>query len=596
MEQPPKSESKPGNAIPCLILAVLVLAAYAGALRNGFTILDDPQYVTDNSIVKQGLTWPGLIWAFHSNVGGNWHPLTMLSHMLDCGIFGLQAWGHHLTNVLLHAANTVLLFVLLRRMTGAFGRSFFVALLFGLHPLHVESVAWVAERKDVLSTFFALWTLLMYVNFTQEKRRRNYWLALVCFACGLMSKPMLVTLPCTMLLLDFWPLGRLERQASLRLLVEKIPFFSLAVAVSFLTLATQKVSAAMPFSLRVENALVACMHYLGKIFWPVDLCAFYPLPDLWPLPAILISALVLAAVSAVAIWRVRQESYLFTGWFWFVGILVPVIGLVQVGMQSMADRYTYLPAVGIFLAVAWLAVEVADWLKWSKAVLPAVASVVTAICAGLTWQQTGYWRDPETLLNRVIAVAPDEGLKHFFLATQYNVLGRKDDAIREMRECVRMENGSPEMHEVLAAQLEAAGSKDEAIKEYAEAMRLAPHSVEAGNGLGMALNRLGRYDAAVQVYQVALESNPEVETLHLNLGNALAHTGKLAEAVEQFRAALALKPDDVDAHNNLGVMLFQMKQLEAAAAEFQAVLKLDPQNAEAQRNLNTIAQMKSRMN
>jgi Flp pilus assembly protein TadD len=598
MEPLPKNKFTPGNIIPGVFLIVLVLGIYATALQNGFTLMDDPLYVTGNNMVKAGLTWPGMIYAFTTGVAGNWHPLTMLSHMADCQLFGLNPWGHHLTSVCLHAVNTALVFLVLRRMTGAAGRSFFVAILFGVHPLHVESVAWVAERKDVLSTFFALLALLAYAGFVTGKRWGDYWIALAWFACGLMSKPMLVTLPCLLLLLDFWPLNRWDRAAIPALFREKIPFLLLSAGACSAALVTQKTSmmpvAWLPMPLRIENGLVAYVRYIGKFFYPVNLCAYYPLPGHWPQVTVILSVLVLVAVSVCVVIRMRRQAYLFVGWFWFVGTLVPVIGFVQVGMQSMADRYTYLPAVGLFIALVWLATEMAPSLARSKMVLPAAAGAIAITCSILTWQQIHYWRDSETLLRHAIAVTPANGVAHFFLAREFDGEGRPADAIAELRAGVQAEPDVAELHRQLGLHLDAAGVKQEAIDEYAAALRLEPTSPETGNMLGMALSRLGRYDAAIQVFQVALESHPDVEELHLNLGNAFARSGKPADAVAQFRLALALKPDDVGALNNLGAVLFQMRQPDAAAEEFEKALKLDPENADAHRNLDAILQMKSR--
>jgi Tfp pilus assembly protein PilF len=324
------------------------------------------------------------------------------------------------------------------------------------------------------------------------------------------------------------------------------------------------------------------------------LCAYYPLPDHWPIKGVLLAAGLLATISVVVVWRFRREPYLFLGWFWFAGMLVPVIGLVQVGMQSMADRYTYLPSVGIFIAVAWLAVDRAGAWALPRMLLPTGAVLITVACAILTWQQTAYWRDSETLLRHAIAVTGSNWMAHILLGREYATERRPGDAIVELREGLRVEPDLKDFHALLAAQLEATGQTNGAINEYAEAMRLDPLSPEMGNNLGMALDRAGRYAAGIQVFQVALESHPEVEALHLNLGNIYAHSGKAADAAAQFKQALALKPDDVDAHNNLGAMLFQLRQLDAAATEFQIVLKLDPENADARRNLDTILRIKSR--
>ncbi len=361
-----------------IVLATVTLLVYLPVLRNGFVNYDDPDYILNNPHVKAGLTWSGIAWAFQSTEADNWHPLTWISHMADCQIFGLNPAGHHLVNVLLHAANTLLLFVLLNRLTGALWRSALVAALFAWHPLHVESVAWASERKDVLSAFFWMLTLLAYAKHAAGDKCQvtrtggflsrvtghlspHYFLAVFLFACGLMSKPMVVTLPFVLLLLDFWPLKRITIHGSritiARLIAEKIPFFVLTIASCVVTRIAQSGAvwsgASLPFSFRLENALMSYVRYLGKMFWPADLALIYPYPHQWPLPAVIAAGLLLGLISVLAVLRAGRFPYLAVGWFWFLGTLVPAIGLVQAGIQSMADRYTYLPGIGLFIVVAW---------------------------------------------------------------------------------------------------------------------------------------------------------------------------------------------------------------------------------------------------
>ncbi len=598
MNLPSKSAFHRENILLCSLLLFLTLGTFCSALRNGYVIMDDPDYVTDNSMVKAGLTWSGVIYAFTANVLSNWHPLTMLSHMADCQIFGLNPWGHHLTSVCFHALNTMLVFLVLQKLTTALWRSFFVALFFGLHPLHVESVAWAAERKDVLSTFFALLTLMFYADFAARKCWRDYWIALGLFACGLMCKSMLVTLPCALLLVDFWPLNRWEKPAVPGLLLEKIPFFLLSLAASLIALVTQKTAvlslSSLPASMRIENAFVSYARYLGKLFYPVNLAAFYPYPHSWSWLTVIGSVILFAVISLTVIVLVRRQPYLFMGWFWFVGILVPVIGLVQAGTQAMADRYTYLPSVGIFIALIWFATELTGSWRLQKIVLPTTGLIMASGYAVLTWQQVHYWHDSETLLHHTIAVTHDNSTAHFILAEVLRDQKRYAEDVQELREGLQIGPDTGWLHNQLASDLEAAGKPDEAINEYKAAMQLSPESAEAGNDLGMALGRQGRYDEAIRVYQFTLQSHPKVEVIHLNLGNALVHAGKLPEAEAEFKQALALNPNDVDAHNNLGVMLFQSHQLDAAREQFQAVLKLNPNNADASRNLAIILNLKNR--
>ena len=601
MEPPPKSEPATSKVfLLCATLFLVALAGFSPALQNGFTSFDDPLYVTENAQVQQGLTWTGVVYAFTSDVAGNWHPLTLLSHMADCQLFGLRPWGHHLTSVLFHAVNTALVFLVLWRMTGAVWRSFFVAALFGLHPLRVESVAWVAERKDVLSVFFALLTLLAYAKFVAENRRRDYWLALFCFACGLLSKPMLVTLPAVLWLLDYWPLNRWQRVATQKLFTEKIPFLVLSGSACVITMMAQKGRnsvvplSALPLLPRIENAFVSYARYLGKLFFPSDLCVYYPQPANWPMTMVVLSVALFVVISvAVVIFR-RRYPYLPAGWFWFVGTLVPVIGLMQVGDQAMADRYTYFPMIGVIMALVWLVEHVTRSFRLQTVILPVIALTVTAACAGLTWKQIRYWHDSETLFRHATLAVQNNYPAYDLLAGELSRQGRFDEATQELQAAIRIKPEAAVLHDDLGTALEAGGRTGEAIREYAEAMRLNPALADAGNKLGMVLGRLGRNGDAIQVFQVALQSNPAAEEIHFNLGNALARAGRLPDAVAQFQAALQLNPEDVDAHNNLGAILFQLRQLDAAMNEFQAVLKLDPANAQARKNLDTVMKLKKR--
>ena len=577
-------------------LFFLTLLLFSVTLKNGFVNFDDPTYVTDNPTVQAGLTWPGVIYAFTANVSSNWHPLTMLSHMLDCQVFGLKAWGHHLTSVCLHAVNTALVFLVLRRLTGTTWRSFWVAIFFGLHPLRVESVAWVAERKDVLSSLFALLTLFAYARFLAEKRWGFYWAALAFFTCGLMSKPMLVTLPFVLWLLDFWPLRRWHWSSARRLILEKIPFLVLAAGTCLATITTQKTAIisfhALPLSERIGHACVAYVRYLGKIFCPIHLSAFYPqMPNL-SLTTILLATCLLLAISAIVLLLIGRFPYLAVGWFWFVGMLVPVIGLVQVGEQFMADRYTYFPMLGILLAVVWLVEEITRPFQQRKKILFSSATVLALGCALLTFRQIQFWQNGEVLFRHALAVTQHNGPAHFLLAGYLRVQGRHQEAIKELKEGMQFEPPDAELNENLGDELVIVRNSQAAVAAYLKSLELNPDSADVGNKLGMLLHREGRNAEAIQVFQFALQYNPKVEAIHLNLGNAFVQVGKLPEAEVAFKQALTLNPDDVDAHNNLGAILFRMHQPDAAMEQFQAVLKLDPTNAEASRNLAVILNLK----
>jgi Flp pilus assembly protein TadD len=540
-----------------LLLALVTLAIYLPVVRHGFIIYDDGDYVTQNRMVLGGLTWAGVKWAFTTFHSANWHPLTWFSHMADVQMFGVNAAGSHLVNVLFHAANTVLLFVLLLRAAGgnegpnvrdAFWPAALIAALFALHPLHVESVAWVAERKDVLSAFFGLLSLIYYVRYAaSQKVRVDYWLAVVFFACGLMSKPMLVTWPLVMLLLDYWPLQRLNAMALRGLLVEKIPFFLLTVVSCVITYWAQntgavKSLAAVPLLYRLENAPVAVATYLLKLIWPAGLAVIYPMPDSIPAGAFALSLVVLICIT-VAGWLARKQSpFLLMGWFWFLGTLVPVLGLVKVGDAAMADRYTYIPSIGIFIAVAFGAQRFAKGLP--KFILPTVAGCILAALAIVTGRQLQYWVDDETLF------------KHAMEVTANNV-----DAMINY-----------------GVALENEGKPVDAMAQYRQAEKLAPSSDMAHADIGNLLYYSGDTNGALAEYQKAVTLNPRSATLHDRLGNILAGSGRFSEGTNEFYRAMQLAPGDALPHLHLGMALAAQNNISGATNEFSAALALDSSN------------------
>lgn len=434
-------------------LALLTLAAWLPALRNGFVNLDDGLYVTGNPQVQKGITRAGVAWALTANVANNWHPLTLLSHMLDCQLFGLDPAGHHAMSLLLHLADVLLLFAVLARMTGALWRSAAVAALFAVHPLHVESVAWAAERKDVLSALFWILAMGAWTSYARRPSLGRYLLVVLLMALGLAAKPMVVTLPFALLLLDVWPLERLGLGWK-RLMAEKLPLLALSVAASLATLRYQRTSLAplelVPWSLRLANAAVSYAAYLGKLLLPRNLAVFYPIPLAIPAWQAAGSAALLAALTALAVWKVRQAPWLLVGWLWFLGTLVPVIGLVQVGRQAMADRYTYLPSIGLFLAIVW---GISELLRERRAVLAAASAVAIALLAAGTWMQVGYWKDSLVLYRHALAVTRDNYVAHVGLA------------------------------KALAAEKDWAG----AAEQYRAALALRPGLIEARTGLEAAL-------------------------------------------------------------------------------------------------------------
>jgi tetratricopeptide (TPR) repeat protein len=543
-------------------LAAVVVAIYAPVRGFAFVTFDDPEYITLNPYIARGLTWSGVWWAFTSGYMFYWHPLTWISHMLDIELFGMDAGMHHAASVLLHAANSMLLFVLLRRLTGAAWRSAFSAALFAVHPLRVESVAWVAERKDVLCGLFWMLTLLAYVSYSRAPGVRRYLWVAVLLAAALMSKPMAVTLPFVLLLLDYWPLNRIREgsKAELwRLVREKIPLFAMAVGAGIATYKIQHQVGAvaaldvLPVGVRVANALVSYVAYLGDTLWPAKLAALYPFQSLavWEIAG---AAAVLAAISA-AVWFASRR-YLTVGWLWFLGTLVPVIGLIQAGGQARADRFTYLPLIGIFAAGAWGIAELAEKRAVSRTVLSAAAGALLAAFSMASRVQLGYWSDSVSLWTRAISVT--EGNFH--------------------------------AHNNLGYYLANQGRIAEAIPHFEEALRIRPDFPQAHSNLGAALAQQGRMAEAVEHYRAALKSDPNNADAHNNLGVALGNAGRTEEALHEFLEALRVHPDDANAHANAGVMLGDLGRRAEAIEQFHSALRLNPNHEQARRQLQEVMQ------
>jgi len=564
----------------CISIALLTFAVYGQVKDHAFIDFDDYEYITENPHVRSGLGTDNIVWSFTSYHSNNWHPLTWISHMADVQLFALNPAGHHLVNVCFHILNAILIFLLLRRMTGDLWPSALVAAIFALHPLHVESVAWAAERKDVLSTFFWLLTTWMYVRYTETPGWKRYSLVILMFVLGLMAKQMLVTLPFVLQLLDYWPLGRIagkggQKQSPIRLLiVEKIPLFVLAMLAGAIVFVVQQQSGVLyslspfPFQIRLENALFSYVGYIGKMFWPVNLAVFYPHPlhslALWK---ILGAAGLLIAVTAAVIWKGRRHPYLITGWFWYLGTLVPVIGLVQVGVQAMADRYTYIPLIGLFIMIAWGGRDLVAFLARKRAItsekdplpgatvspgrtekkregrgkrgsaekgdgsifLPkiepspfyyvpvriifALAMAVLVILSFLTWKQVGYWRDNVTLYTHAAKVVPD----NYWASNN------------------------------LGAALASRGQIDAAVNWFAESLRIMPYYPGANQNMGAALYKQGRYVEALPLLERSLKLQPRNPDLHVTLGAVLLKMNRNAEAADHFRETLNLRPGDNNA-------------------------------------------------
>lgn len=576
-----------------LALAALTIALYSPVFHYDFLTFDDQIYVTENPYVRSGLNSNSLAWAFQTSTSGNWIPVTWISHMLDIACYGARAGGHHATNVLIHAANVVLLFLLLRNLTGAIWKSALVAALFAWHPAHVESVAWVAERKDVLSSFFGLLSLLAYTQYARNLKSHTsdfkwwYGAALLLFTCGLMAKSMLVTLPFVMLLLDWWPLGRMTRPAWPRLFVEKTPWLVLSIACCVVTVWAQQRSSAVASAAeisvghRLVHALASYFDYLLMLVFPHGLAIFYPYPNRENALHVEGGAVALMAISLTALVLARKKPWLAAGWFWFLGMLVPVIGLVQVGDQAMADRYTYLPSIGIFIVVVWWGGE------WAMRI-PAVkwmAPLVLLLLLTATWRQIHFWRDTKTVFERAVDVTQDNYLALSLLGSLRTEQGDVDGGMELYRQALTVKPGYAKAHFFLAHALELQGKTNEAVKEYETSLRLSPSFEPAHIFLGVLLGKEKLYDQAAAQYEEVLKMNPRSATAHNDLAHILQTEGRLDESAAHYLAAIKYDSSLAQAHNNLGVLYLQKGQLAEAAAQLREALRLSPGNAETEYNL-----------
>ncbi len=631
----------------CLFLAAAVWAVFGQTRHYGFVNYDDDVYVYDNPAIAQGLSFHGVVRIFtHADAPGEWLPMTALSRMLDCQLYGLHAGGHHLTNILLHIATACLLFLLLRNLTGLFWPAAFVAGVFAIHPLRVESVAWVTERKDVLSGLFFMLTLLCYaraVTGTQTGAApgrivpRYYWLAVMFFVLGLVSKPMLVTLPFVLLLLDYWPLNRWAHYVSdvsrsrlqvwLGLFVEKIPFLLLSIAACVVTVQLQKKSLGsvqvFDFSSRIGNALETYVAYLWQMLCPLGLAVFYPHPqNHFSILNAGLSLLVLCLISAGVLAGRRKHPYLLVGWLWYLGMLVPVIGLLQAGEQARADRYTYLPQIGLYILVAWGAMDLAGAWRHGRAGLGFAATAILIALLGVAQVQASYWKDSVSLWTHTLACTTQNYLAHNDLGMALDSQGKAAEAIEQYEQAVQIMPGYINAHNNLGVALASQGRLAEAINQYAQALQLDPGRAEVHNNLGIVLAGEGRLTDAVEQYERALQLKPDYANahnnlgvalagenrlaeaiehyqralqleaghaeVHYNVGNALTGEGKLTEAIEQYERALQLAPDHAGAHNNLGMALAGAGRLTEAIEQYQRVIQLKPDAAEPYFNLGNV--------
>jgi tetratricopeptide (TPR) repeat protein len=568
-----RANSRLSSLLICIGLVAVTWAVFGQTLAHDFVNFDDHVYVYENPLVVRGLSTEGIIAAFTHTHALNWHPLTTLSHMLDCQLYGLKAGGHHLTNVILHTISVLLLFVALTQMTGRLWQSGFVAALFAIHPLHVESVAWIAERKDVLSGLFFMLTLAAYARYAQAPSTLRYLLVVLFFACGLMSKPMLVTLPFVLLLLDYWPLGRIESRKSevgsrlRRLITEKVPMFSLSICSCIVTLFTQRQGPnaidQLPFLWRLNNTFVSYIIYIRQMLWPMRLAVFYPHPnDRLPVLEVTAAIAFLVGVSLLVIYLRRTKPYLVTGWFWYLGMLVPVIGLVQVGEQAHADRYTYLPQIGLYIMIVWVVGDLL--LKSTSRVGRALAGVAAAmIILSLSERargQTSYWKNSETLWRHTLAVTSDNDVAHNNLGFLFLRRRELDNAISEFQAALDIRSRSTQTHYSLGAAL-------------------------IQNNMGNAFARKQLWDEAVDHLQEAARLRPDYADAYFNLGTVFFQQGRIDEAVAQWQKALAIRPTDEEAHRNVASALRKQGNVKGAIAEYEQALNIAPEDSVALNNL-----------
>ena len=623
----------------CAVLAAITWLIFGQTLAHDFVNYDDEVYVYDNAKVAAGLSPHNILWAFTHTVCANWHPLTVISHMLDCQLYGLKPAGHHFTNVLLHTIAVILLFLVLRQMTGGLWRSALVAALFAIHPLHVESVAWISERKDVLSAVFFMLMLGAYTRYIRALSLTSYLFVLLFFAFGLMSKPILVTAPFVLLLLDYWPLkrfvsetpgklghrNRTESRANIqRIFLEKIPLLFLSFASCAATVLAQRHFIdpidRLSFAERLGNAAVAIIVYLRQLVWPSGLSIFYPHPR-HGLSAVQVSMapLSLLALSAAAFIYRRKHPYFPTGWFWFLGMLVPVSGIVQVGTQAHADRYTYLPQIGLYILVTWFIADIVSSWRHQRVLLSTAMVSSIVILMWPAWKQTSHWRDSRTLWTHALAVNPENDTAHnglCNLALRQNRFeeavfharkalqvrpdsadahsnlglallgtGQKAEALIEFRKVIETSPARPRVHYNLATLLLDSGRIEEAIAEFQKELQIQPEFVDAQNNLGIALEQKGALDDAVTCFQKAIELDPRRPKTHYNLATVFLRQGQFDHAIAHLEKELLINPASAEAHNDLGIAWSQKGRINEAIGEWQKTLDLQPHNLSAYCNL-----------
>jgi protein O-mannosyl-transferase len=609
----------------CLFLVVITLAVYWPVQNYDFVGFDDDIYVTGNPHIQEGLTLKSIVWAFSFSEKKNtyWQPITWLSHALDCQLYGLQPGKHHLTSLMFHMANSLLLFMVFKWMTGAFWRSAFVAALFAIHPINVDSVAWVAERKNVVSTFFWMLTMLTYIYYTKKPVFYRYLLTFLMYVLGLLTKPMLVTLPFVLLLLDYWPLKRFfYRQLSdngkggrtktttsgfkkfppFHLILEKIPFFvlsGLSIGLSFLSVQEKvPLASSVPMDLRIANALVSYVKYIGDMVWPQGLTVFYPYPRMVPAWETIGAVLILVGVSVFAIRSTKRAPYFIIGWLWFLGTLVPVLGLVQAGLwPAMADRFAYVPLIGLFVVFAWGVPQICQ--NWSHRTIWISASAIFLLLflTTVTWKQVGYWKNSITLFEHNLRFTSNNDVAHYNLGNVLDKQGRIEEAVEHYLQVLRVKPDDAKTHNNLGNALDKQGRTEEAIEHYLQALRVKPDGVEAQYNLGNALNKQGRTEEAIEYFLQVLRIKPDLDQAHNSLAIALLSKGNIEGAIDHFRKSLSINPDNTNTKNNLkkalmtqqknslGNALDKQGHTEEAIKHYLQELRIKPETVEAHYNL-----------
>lgn len=587
--------------IICLLLVSVTLTAYWAVQSYDFVTFDDPVYVTENHHVQSGLTWKNLNWALLSTEAGFWHPLTWMSFLLDFDLYGLNPGGYHWMNLLWHIANTLLVFLVFTRMTTKVWPSAVVALLFALHPLHVESVAWISARKDVLSTFFWLLAMLIYIEYAAYGGKRRYALTMLAFICGLMAKPMLVTLPFVLLLVDYWPLGRYPEHISsdqrrvMRLMMEKVPFIILGIAAIILTFFAERQAGAIksletfPWDIRLANGLISYTGYLGKMLWPSGLSVFYPHPGMWPFGLVILATFLLGLISLLVFKLRKNHPYLIVGWLWYLIVLAPVIGIIQVGLHASADRYTYVSALGIFLMGVWGAADILEKRRCPKLFAKVIMTAMTLLLIILTRQQASYWQDSVTLYRRAIAVTTNNYVALNNLGAALISSGQPAEALTAINAALHIKPDFAQAYNNKGIACRLSGQHEAAVKSFLRAIEIKKNFADAHYNLGNTYFNMGNVDAAVREYRTALELHPlQAVRVHIDLGLALARQNNLPEAVSECHKALALMPGSAEAHNALGMLLMQQGKYREAMQHYVQAVESKPDFADAYNNIGII--------